>query len=369
MPWGPVRVVVALVAAGLWTSVAAQQRPVPDEWSAYTLTNVGPVPVTAACSCIANPFMIAKLDPGGSDAVGPAGPSAFAPPSREQSALARARDEEDRAALPVMIENALAGSAADASAIAMLYMSGTAVPRSDIETARWFHLAARLGDPFAALQLGHRYHRGLGVTQSDQTAAYWFYSSAKAGDRLAMVALGLLYAAGRGVQQDWGMATSWWKSAIDAQKTPLASRLLGDAYACGLGVERDPQLAAAEYRTALAAGEVGASVQLGRLYAGRCIAGGDTAALKAFEDAAQQGNIEAQIEASQMHREGRGADANDVRAYLWARLAQRRAPPGELQAQASAATDAAARLLPAFLIADTDAMVEQLIELARMRSR
>jgi TPR repeat protein len=327
----------------------------------HVLMDVGPVTVPAPCPCITNPFTVPALRPGWGFGDGPAAAEGNAQPSRAERQRQMQRDAEDRKALSSDVEAGLAGNSASTIAVAYHLTTGAIVARNDEEALRWFHLAAEQGHRDAYLQLGHRYHRGLGVSKNDRAAAYWFHEGAVRGDRHAMVALGLLYAGGTGVRQDWSVAARWWERAREGGGPPMASRFLGDAYACGLGVPQDHPRAALAYTEAAKAGEVSSSVQLGHMYASGCVEAEDQAALEAYKRAADRGDPEAQVALSDLYLQARGVPHDPLHAYLWARLAELRLPPGDLRTQAAASAARAARLLSAGDVKDTDRLVEALI--------
>ena len=349
-----------LVAAGLIFSagVASVLAQAPQETSVYDLVDVGPVPVPGLCSCIAAPFMV-PYRPGWGFDNGAASPLVAAPLSQ----MDQRRAVEDRASLPLRVEQGAEGDANASLSIAMLLSIESAIVGIDLRTEeyafRWLHLAAVQGHHDAFRLVGFRYLRGRGVRQDDAAAAYWFHQGATQGDPISMVGLGLLYAAGRGVPQDWPIAVRWWQRA--RARAPLANRFLGDAYACGLGVEKDEGLAVSAYKAAADRGELSSSTQLGHMYAKGCAEGSDEAALKAYDRAADAGYPEAQIALSDLIRQGRGADANPYRAYTWARLAELRLPPGELRNLAAERVKAAVRRMNPEALPAQEAMVRQMV--------
>jgi TPR repeat protein len=268
-------------------------------------------------------------------------------------------------------EQGMAGDPNASLSVAIDLTVGTAVAggnaRTDEETVRWLRLAASQGHPDTFRLLGYHYSRGRGVRQDDAAAAYWFQRGSASGDHISMIALGLLHATGRGVPQDWGTAVAWWERA--RAKNPVASRFMGDAYACGLGIAPDPARAVELYKAAAATGESRSSTHVGHMYAKGCAEGSDEAAVQAYEDAAQQGDPEAQVELSELLRQGRGGHPNPYAAYTWARLAELRLASGELQARASAAVKAAVRqMLPAALPGQ-EALVQSLLASASRAMR
>ena len=346
--------VAAIALAVSLPGLLSAQAP-PPEMSRHVLMDAGPIPAPAVCGCVTAPFTVQPPRPGWGYGSGPAAPDTAAAPSRLQRQLQREQDVEDLANLQRAMADALAGNSAAAFGLGLLFTSGTAVQRDDAAAGRWFTVAARNGHPDACIQLGHRYLCGVGLAPDDKAAAYWFYKAAASGDHTAMIALGSLYAAGRGVPQDWTSALHWWEQAGHW-------RFVGDAYACGLGVAPDNERALAMYRKGAAAGDASSATQVGHMLAGGCTARpDDEAAFKAYKTAADEGYPERQLGVSQLYFEGRGVASSPYDAYLWARLAELRLEPGELQRLASVRARTAAALMPASYISDADRMVKSLI--------
>jgi uncharacterized protein len=349
------RFVIALcLALSAWVIQLTGQAPAP-EMNAFVLMDVGPLPAPAVCGCVTKPFTVTRGRPGWGYGSGLAAPETDAAPSRYERRLQAQRDAEDRANLPVVFEDALAGNGHASIALGWLFTTGTAFKRDDSIATGWFQLAAQQGHDNAYAQLGHRYLRGLGVDQNDQAAAYWFDVGARRGDRLAMIALGGLYAAGRGVRQDWRSAIAWWQKARHW-------RFIGDAYACGLGVDQDDERAARAYVTAADGGDASSHIQLGHMYVSGCTASPtDDAAYKRYKRAADEGYPEAQIGLSRVLLDGRGVASNPYEAYFWARLAELRVPAGELQSLARTRREHAARFMPPAEVSDAEKFVKGVI--------
>jgi TPR repeat protein len=321
----------------------------------WVLMDVGPIPGPSVCGCVTNPFTVTRPRPGYGYGSGPAAPDSDAPLTRSTARFQARRDAEDRANLPVSVENGLDGNGNDSIGIAWLISGGTAVKRDEKQATAWFLLAAEQGHPNAFGPLGQRYLRGLGVEQNESTAAYWFHRGAASGDRAAMSALGGLYAAGRGVPKDWAAAVAWWKRANNW-------RFVGDAYACGLGVEQDNERAAEAYQKGVENADMMSGIQLGHMYAAACtVPPSDDAAHQAYQRAADEGYPEAQIGLSKMYLDGRGVTPIPYQAYMWARLAELRLPAGELQSLARSRAEVAAKFLSAFEISDADKFVKRVI--------
>ena len=351
-------VAAAIVAFAGGGSLASAQTPVLP--SVYDLTEVGRVPVAAPCSCLATPFAVTfRPDPRY-----PSGPAARMD-VRDRAGdrrRARPRSAEELNSVRIRADQGLAGEGIASFGVAIDLDMGEALAgdnaRTDEEVVKWLHLAASQGNSDAMMFLGYRFSHGLGVTQDYSAAAYWFHRSATSGDHISMVALGLLYAAGRGVPQDWAAAVRWWQRA--SGKAPLASRFLADAYACGLGIEPDPERAVALYKEGADKGDLSSSTHLGHMYTKGCAQGSDEAARKAYEQAADQGDPEAQVELSELVRQGRGGHPTPYSAYTWARLAELRLPDGPLKTRATAAVNAAVRLMRPEALPSQEALVQSL---------
>jgi TPR repeat protein len=352
-------IALVVIAAAWRVSAAARQAP-PPEMTGYVLIDAGPVPAPSSCSCITSPFTVPAVRPGWGYGDGPAAPSANAKPSDAVRKQQAQRDAEERANLPRLAEDALAGNPNASISLGYDLTIGTAIARNDKQAAGWFHLAARQGHPDAFMQLGYRYSHGVGVPQNDGTAAYWYGAGAAAGNKGAMIALGLLYAAGRGVEQDWAAAVHWWTEAA-VSGGPLASRFIADAYVCGVGAEQNYQRAVAEYRKAADAGDASSSVQLGHMYRLGCASADDDIMVAAYQKAADAGDPEAQIALGELYLEGRGTAQSFYQAYMWSRLAERRLRPGPLRTAAAASAAAAARLMSPAEIKDAERFVESIL--------
>jgi TPR repeat protein len=347
------------LALGICAVSVAAQVP-PRSMNPYVLIDTGPVRVPASCPCISSPFTVPTPRPGWGYGTGPAAPSEDAQPSEAFRKRFAGLDAQDRAERPQLIEQAQAGNGNASFKLALDLSKGRPGPQQNEDIARWLGLAVSQGHPDAFIRLAYMYSHGIGVPQDASAAAYWFHAGATRGDKHAMVALGLLYAAGRGVEQDWAAGVRWWTQAADAG-LPIASRFLGDAYTCGLGVEQNHERAAAEYRRSADAGEMSSSVQLGHMHRSGCARADDQVMAAAYRKAADQGDPEAQIALSALYFEGRGVDQTFYQAYFWARLAERRVPPGPLRDAAHAHAAKAAGFLSAFLIQDADRFLDSVI--------
>ena len=361
-------VAIALAFAAATVSVTRAQRlvphlPPPPETSVYELMTLGPPPATT-CTCIPNAFALPSHHPGWGYGSGPGVPFENAPISEEQRRINREWYAQEDQLIRRVSEEGLNGNP-NASFVVSTHISlRTTVygpdDRAENEAMQWLNLAVKQGHPDAIRLLAYRYAVGRGMAQNYDAAAFLFDQGArlKNPDPISMTALGFLLAAGRGAPQSWPAAIRWWQLA--EAKAPLAARFLGDVYACGAGVAEDHERALAFYKR-VADVDPSASIQLGYMYARSCGKSDDKAAIAAFKRAADQGYAEAQIELSDLLRQNRGSEPNMLEAYLWARLAERRLPSGDLKKRAADASAAAARLMSSLEIKTQDEMVDALL--------
>lgn len=147
-----------------------------------------------------------------------------------------------------------------------------------------------------------------------------FRAAGDAGDRTAMVEAGLMIASGHGVERpDYGEAAAWFKKASDGGNAE-GMRLYADCLLDGMGVEVNEAEAARLYSAAMTLGNVPAKSRLAMLYrSGRGMESPDPAmAFKLFEEAAQDGFLEAQGNLGVMYMNGETVEADPEKAVsLW----------------------------------------------------
>ena len=312
--------VLSVLLCLLSTSRSARAQFIRD-FDLRTIVNVGAMDV-GPCTCVARPFTFPEFRIDARWGHGPAVPLFPGPrPELERTNLA-AEAADVAAHIDEVVMRAFAGSSADALRLAMVAGAGIGVRLDETNTLAWFMLAALSGDDRSTPKLvGYRFLQGIGVAADPVTAAQWFRLGADRGDPYAMVALGLLYVTGRGVPVNLSSALRWWMRS----NTPMAQRLLGDAYACGLGVERDLARAVTIYREAAARGpdvSQGAGLQLARMYREACgVDRDEQAAFELFNDEAQSGDPEAEVEAAELILAGGIRDPLPQQAYALAAFA------------------------------------------------
>ena len=105
-----------------------------------------------------------------------------------------------------------------------LYSNGHGVPADNVESARWYRMAALRGDAWAQEGLGHRYRDGQGVAQNYAEARKWYQLAAKHGQGREDVLfhVGMMYLKGHGVPQDFARAHMWFNLSATSGDSRLA---------------------------------------------------------------------------------------------------------------------------------------------------
>ncbi len=122
------------------------------------------------------------------------------------------------------------------------YFAGRGVVRDFKQSAYWFEMAAKQGDPQAQMQIGYFYDAGIGVPRDPELAAHWYQLAASGGLATAKVNLGILYFWGMGVKKNEQLAIQLFREAAK-HRSGLADCYLGDLYYLGEGVPRDADAA------------------------------------------------------------------------------------------------------------------------------
>ena len=214
----------------------------------------------------------------------------------------------------------------------------------------YLEAAAKAGDAWAQGYLGWMYDTGSGVAQNRVKALSWFEKAALQGNKTAQYNLGVSYETGSGVAKDLSAALQWYekaaaqgyKDAQDAikrvkQKTEaekakpkaktneeLAKEYLkkGDLYRNGVDVEQDFQQAIYWYEQAVQQGNLDAYERLGYVY--RNYDNNLRSDAKAFswmKKGAEAGNISTQYRLGIMYAEGTGTAKDTAAAVFWLKKA------------------------------------------------
>jgi uncharacterized protein len=195
------------------------------------------------------------------------------------------------------------------------------VRTNDVESAKWYTMAAEGGDTFAQVQIGGMYANGRGVIKDSAECLKWWRKAAEQGDASAQWCCGNMYSIRRGVDKDEAEAVKWWRKAAE-QGYAFAQNNLGAMYDNGRGVAKDEAEAVKWFRKAAEQGDSDAQRNLGVMYAyGRGVAKDEAEAVKWYRKAAEQGNVKAQCDLGAMYDNGKGVSKDEAGALKWYRKA------------------------------------------------
>ena len=256
------------------------------------------------------------------------------------------------------------GGRSDAQlALAKLYENGKGVARDPVEAERWYAAAAGplaaeagRGDARAQEEFGKLLVGGRGVPQDVNRGVALLEAAAKQGRTSAQVQLGKLFAEGSdGVAPDPTAAARYYELAAQ-QGNSGAQYELAKLYAEGRGVPQDGMRAISLFQQAAAQGKINAYARIGDLYAsgdGDGIVKDYGEAVRWYDEAARNGDAKGLYRLGEAYEQGRGVEADPVRALMWYslaaeegyeaaparvdQLAGRLAPEQKAQAQAQAA--------------------------------
>ena len=170
---------------------------------------------------------------------------------------------------------------------------------------------ANAGSGDAAWDLYVHYHSGTGgVEENHELARHWLESGAELGDADAQCNLGCSHKRAG----DYGPAREWFLKAA-AQGSQTGEYNLGRLYEQGLGVEQNKSTAAEFYHRAALKGHARAQHKYGYFL--------DTerndyeGAMKWYQKAAAQGDVQAEYNIGAMYLEGQGVERDVAKAREW----------------------------------------------------
>lgn len=203
---------------------------------------------------------------------------------------------------------------------------GLGVKKNPAEAAAWYRKAADQGLARAQANLGILYETGVGVEQDFDKAVYWYREATKQDYARGQTLLGRMYEQGLGVAQDSQQAMEWYRKAA-AQDYAKASTFLEDLEKQqGKSPGRQPappttfgkQADLATIEQAAADGEAEAQNYLGLLYlSGNQVRHDPAEAFRWFQLAADQGSIDAQNNLALMYLNGQGTKKDTAKAIGW----------------------------------------------------
>lgn len=210
--------------------------------------------------------------------------------------------------------------AAAMTLVAEIFRDGSGVRKDRAEAARWYKLAADLGNPQAQFQLAAAALRGDGVPEDRKLAKSLLEKAAAQGHAGAFYNLGIM--AIDADIQDFKAAAAYFRKAADGGNMDGAYSL-AVLYREGRGVPQDLKEAASWLRRAaddhIAAAEVELAIMT---FNGEGVVKDEAAAAKLFLRAAVRNNPVAMNRLARLYASGRGVSKNQVEAVKWHLLAR-----------------------------------------------
>lgn len=281
--------------------------------------------------------------------------------------LGRGVAQDHKAALGWFRRAAEAGHVVAQRELGMRYLSGSGTEPNTEEALRWLTTAAKAGEAGAQVNLGLVYAEGekFGIPRDDEKAVYWYRHASEQTSPQGMVALAGMQEAGRGMQQDLPAAVELYRRALRETGFPGAALRLGQLAGEGkLDGLVAPQRAVPWVVLAAEQGHEGALKWLEDQAGGdnrpartglalylQKQDGNEDRVAELFSDAAEQGDVLAQLRLAELYTTGTGVELDYVQAHKWfniaaaqgsAEAAEQRATVGKLMTPDEIATAQAA---------------------------
>ena len=209
--------------------------------------------------------------------------------------------------------------------LARAHLTGVGTKPNAKKAAKFFQQAAQQNHVPAQTALGRMYDAGIGIRKNHGQAMQWLRRAADAGDASAQLTLGSIYERGESEPRNFESAVKWYSLAAD-QGNIYAQASLGVLLINGRGAPRESLRGARLLRTGIdrmIEEGVKAPIMLFIHYAsypGRSGIADDPALLKSVQQAARDGDEEAQYLLGQVYEDGLGVPKDPVQAYLWKSL-------------------------------------------------
>ena len=246
--------------------------------------------------------------------------------AQENKSINTSKPNATASKLDALLEKAKDGDPNAQFTLAVLYETGTGVPKDPIKAAEWFQKAAEQGDVKAQFKLANMYEKGEGIPKDSAKAEEWYRKAAEEGYANAQFVLGGMYANGKGVPRDSTKATEWWQKAAEQGHTE-AQFFLGVMYQDGNGVSKNSTKAAEWWQKAAEQGYAEAQFLLGKmLWEGSSVPKNSTKAVEWWQKAAEQGHAKSQfligtLYGGDLYENGEGVPKDYTKAALWYRKA------------------------------------------------
>lgn len=263
--------------------------------------------------------------------------------------------------IPRLIHKAYQGDTWATDFLAEMYYRGDGVPKNYEEAKYWAEKAAEAGSPRGINNLGLMYRFGDGVVKDTIQAEFYFKKAAESNFDAAYENLGDMHYYGEGVEKDYDRAISYYEKGKEigslrctqkiadvyrerkdgksskkkyleyvtqaAEKgLDVSQNILGLAYQYGDGVDVDLNLAEKWFLKAAEQGDVDAQINLGRLH----FIDSDKfnsipeRAFYWFTQAAEQGDAQGQLNLSLLYNGGLGLPKNSKKSIYWLRKAAKK---------------------------------------------
>jgi TPR repeat protein len=208
--------------------------------------------------------------------------------------------------------------------IGEIYRDGVSVRRDPAEAARWYRLAADVGDRQARFALGLLLLNGAaGVAKDRAAAAALFEQAAAQGHAGALYNLGVMAIEGDGSSgPDFARAADLFRRSAEAGDDDGAYSY-GVLLREGRGVPLDTDAAAIWLKRAADGGVIAGEVEYAiMLFNGVGVARDEAGAARLFLKAAVRNNPIAQNRLAHLYATGRGVSPSLVQAATWNRFAR-----------------------------------------------
>lgn len=203
-------------------------------------------------------------------------------------------------------EGALAGNVQSQSSIGAIYYFGDEIRRNYKEAVKYLQMASMNNNMESRIILAYCYKEGKGVKKNYRLAVEYILPAVEQGYADAQCFLGTMYENGWGVEQNNEEAAILYQLAAD-QNESTALFNLGRLYENGIGVPMDKSKALECYKRSASQNDPNGDYA----YALYSLDSGDQSeAIKLLNQAAEQGNKDAQLKLADCYERGIGVEMN-----------------------------------------------------------
>lgn len=232
------------------------------------------------------------------------------------------RNKDVQKAIELFTKAAEAGHIASQELLGDIYEKGRGVDKNMYQALVWYEKLAEQGAVEQQLKVADIYYFAKGVSVDYKQAVKWYERAAKQGSAEAEYGLGLCYENGRGVGKDRIKAIEHYEKALKGDKYKAAARL-AQIYFDNIGVQPSDLDRAKQYIDIAEEWDdedlkyyedlVDLCEQIERALKNR----EDEKAFRVIVPAAETGDIDAQYELARMYDCGKGTKKNSTLAIKW----------------------------------------------------